>query len=145
MNLAIEAAREGIENGEYPFGCCIVRKDVVIVTNNTCFSDKNILHHAEMNAIQKAIEIMGQIRLTQATIYATVEPCMMCMGAINWAHIQRLVYGIGIEASVNTNFKEVSITSRKAAHYFPYSIEIVSGVCKKQCDELLEMWKKRGV
>lgn len=83
MQLAIDKAWEGVENGQEPFGSCIVKGDQILsVSHNTIRSSNYPTAHAEMNAIREAAETLESPDLSGCEIYATFKPCPMCMEAI---------------------------------------------------------------
>lgn len=144
MMKAIIAAKKNLSNNEYPFGCCIVYKDEIIIDTNTGFSERNPLRHAELNAINRFIDMIGIEQLKESVIYTTTEPCLMCLGAINWVHIPKLVYGTSVRDSNDLGFKEVDISTEVLKGKFPYEIEVKSGILKDECMELLNMWKVKN-
>jgi len=82
MRLAIEAAWQGIEKGEMPFGACIAKNgQVVSVVHNTAKSDVDMTAHAEVQAIREANRRLRALELTGCVIYSTCEPCPMCFSA----------------------------------------------------------------
>lgn len=94
MSMALYEAQLAYEQGEIPVGCVIVAKDAIIGRGHNL---TQLLHdvtaHAEMQAITAATETLGGKYLQGCTLYVTVEPCIMCAGAIGWAQVSRLVYG----------------------------------------------------
>ncbi|MDP4151669.1 MAG: nucleoside deaminase [Bacteroidota bacterium] len=94
LQQAIRLAREGIGQGKGgPFGCIIVKADEVIGTgNNLVTSTNDPTAHAEVVAIREACAYLNSYQLTGCTVYASCEPCPMCLGAIYWARPDRLVY-----------------------------------------------------
>lgn len=98
MRLAIEKAREGIGNGELPFGACIAKKGKVFgCAHNTILSDMDLTAHAEMNAIHEACKELKTLDLSGCTIYCTCVPCPMCLGALMLANVEKVVYGARID------------------------------------------------
>ena len=95
MREALGAAREAAARGEVPVGACLVAEDgrVLAVAGNRTRSDCDPTAHAEVVALREAALKVGNYRLTGATMYATVEPCAMCAGALVQARVRRLVYG----------------------------------------------------
>ncbi len=102
MHRAIELARQGMEKNEGgPFGCVIVKDGTVIAEgNNRVTSDNDPTAHAEIVAIRRACENLGEFQLTGCEIYTSCEPCPMCLGAIYWARPNRVFYaGTRIDAA----------------------------------------------
>ena len=92
MKIALQEAKKAYDNNEVPIGCVIVYNDEIIgIGANMRVTDKNVLSHAEIIAINEACGFMGDWRLEDCTLYVTVEPCPMCEGAIVLARIKRLV------------------------------------------------------
>ena len=94
MDRAIELARQAGENGEVPVGAVIVKDGRIIAEGvNQREEKKSALSHAETEAIRKANEVLGDWRLDNCTMYVTLEPCLMCTGAIVAARISEIVFG----------------------------------------------------
>ena len=94
MRMALDEAQIAYEAGEIPIGAVVVCKDRVVsrahnLTETLC----DVTAHAEMQAITAAANTLGGKYLTDCTLYVTVEPCVMCAGAIGWAQVPRIVYG----------------------------------------------------
>lgn len=102
MHRAIVLARQGMEKNEGgPFGCVIVKDGTVIAEgNNRVTIDNDPTAHAEIVAIRRACENLGEFQLTECDIYTSCEPCPMCLGAIYWARPNRVFYaGTRIDAA----------------------------------------------
>lgn len=95
MDMAVQEARKGMEAGSGgPFGCVIVRNgEVLAVAHNEVLQSTDPTAHAEVVAIRKACAQINDFQLTGCIIYASCEPCPMCMGAIYWARPEKLIYG----------------------------------------------------
>ncbi|MBU1018102.1 nucleoside deaminase [Patescibacteria group bacterium] len=95
MNLAVEEAQNGIRNNHGgPFGVVIVRNGEVIARNhNRVLETNDPTAHAEVNAIRDATKKLGTFDLSDCEIYSTCEPCPMCLGAVHWAKMKKMVYG----------------------------------------------------
>ncbi|MDD5544245.1 MAG: tRNA adenosine(34) deaminase TadA [Acidobacteriia bacterium] len=94
MSLAIEEAREAEREGEVPIGCVVVVESRVIAgAHNRPIALKDPCAHAEILALRQAGRRLENYRLTEAAVYVTIEPCVMCVGAMINARIKRLVYG----------------------------------------------------
>ena len=138
MDQAIALAKEAAQEGEVPVGAVVVLGDKIVGTGrNRREKSKNALAHAEIEAINEACRTLGGWRLWQCDMYVTLEPCPMCTGAIINSRIKRLVYG----ASDN---KAGSCGSVVNLFELPYNHkpEIVSGVKKDECAELLSEFFK---
>lgn len=94
MRLALQEAARAAEEGEVPVGCCVVREGHVIGRgHNRTEGLQDPTAHAEIVALSAASSTLGNWRLTGATVYCTVEPCLMCAGALVLARPQRVVFG----------------------------------------------------
>lgn len=94
MRMALAEARRAFAADEIPIGAVIVADDRVIGRgHNLTETLRDVTAHAEMQAITAAANSVGGKYLPEATLYVTVEPCLMCAGAIGWAQISRIVYG----------------------------------------------------
>lgn len=94
MRLALAEARRAFDLGEIPIGAVVVCSNRVIGRgHNLTERLSDVTAHAEMQAITAAAQTLGGKYLTDCTLYVTVEPCLMCAGAIAWAQIGRIVYG----------------------------------------------------
>lgn len=94
MREAIHLADESVRNGGGPFGAVIVKNNTIIAgSSNSVTLDNDPTAHAEVNTIRKACRLLKTFDLSGCTIYTSCEPCPMCLGAIYWAHIDRIFYG----------------------------------------------------
>lgn len=138
MLRALELAMIAKENGEVPVGCVIVKDDAVISTGyNTRESNKTALGHAEIMAIEGACAALSSWRLDRCTLFVTLEPCPMCMGAILNARIDKVVFGTpdlqyGCCGSV-MNLAECGLGHRP---------KLQGGVLQQQCLNLLAQFFK---
>jgi len=94
MRAALDAAAKGLAAGEVPIGAVLVLDDRIIATaHNASVTDSDPTAHAEVLALREGCRVQRSPRLDGATLYVTVEPCIMCSGALLQARIQRLVFG----------------------------------------------------
>lgn len=94
MREAIRLAGESVENGGGPFGAVVVKAGEIIAGSaNSVTLDNDPTAHAEVNAIRQACHKLGTFDLSGCAIYTSCEPCPMCLGAIYWAHLDRIYYG----------------------------------------------------
>lgn len=94
MRMALDEARRACEDGEVPIGAVIVNRDRVVGRgHNLTETLGDVTAHAEMQAITAAEQTLGGKYLTDCTLYVTVEPCLMCAGALAWSQIPHIIYG----------------------------------------------------
>ena len=94
MQMALREAQCAFDEGEVPVGAVVVCKDRVIArAHNLTETLNDVTAHAEMQAITAAANALGGTYLVDCTLYVTVEPCVMCAGAIAWAQVSRVVFG----------------------------------------------------
>lgn len=95
MKCAINEARESEKNGDIPVGAVIVKDNKIIArAHNEKELKNNAIKHAEILAIEKACDVIGNWHLDECVLYTTMEPCMMCSGAIVQSRIKKVVYGV---------------------------------------------------
>ena len=129
MKMALREAKKAYKLGEVPIGCVIVYEDKIIGRGyNRRNTDKSTLAHAEITAIKKASKVIGDWRLEECTLYVTLEPCVMCAGAIGWAQVKRLVYGAGDEKRGYSHFAPQALHPRT---------EVVSGIMSDEAVKLM--------
>lgn len=130
MQLALAEARKAYAMGEVPVGCVIVADGQIVGRgHNLTETLDDVTAHAEMQAITAAASTLGGKYLTQCTLYVTVEPCVMCAGAIGWAQVKRVVYGAMDEK------RGFSVFAPKAFHP---KCTVSSGVLEDECRELMQ-------
>lgn len=134
MDLALAQADRASALGEVPIGCVIVRDgDVVGEGHNRREIDQDPLAHAEMLAIRQASQRLANWRLTGATLYVTLEPCLMCMGGIILARLARVVYGPpDPKGGAAGTLYDVSADPR-----LNHAVEVVRGVRAEEAAERL--------
>ena len=138
MTMALAEAQKAFAMGEVPVGWVIVADGQVVGRgHNLTETLADVTAHAEMQAITAATNTLGGKYLTQCTLYVTVEPCVMCAGAIGWAQVQRVVYGASDEK------RGFTVYAPKALHP---KCTVSSGVLETECRELMQSFfaKKRG-
>jgi tRNA(adenine34) deaminase len=135
LEQAIALAREAEQAGEVPVGAVVVLDGRVIGRGHNCpISRRDPTAHAEMLALREAAQSTNNYRLDGATLYATLEPCVMCAGALVNARIARLVFG-----ARDLRFGGVRSKFRLAdADVLNHRVEVVEGVRGAECAELLE-------
>src|SRR5262245_30071099 len=145
MRAAIAKTRQGIQAGQSPFGSVIVRdQSIVAVTHNTVWLTTDPTAHAEVNCIRAAAKSLNSIFLNGCTLYSTTEPCPMCLAAIHWAKIERVVYGASIADAANAGFKELFVPARTLAELGQSPLVVESGLLQAECAALFAEWKAAG-
>ena len=135
MKLALQLALRAQKTGEIPVGSVLVRSEQVIgVGWNQKERLKDPTAHAEIIAIRRASRRVGDWQLSGSTLYVTLEPCAMCMGAILEARIGAVVYGA---SSLETGAANSCIPLADFPGY-PYRCGVTSGVLAKECSQLLQ-------
>jgi tRNA(adenine34) deaminase len=135
MQRAIELAREAEQRGEVPVGAVLVKDNQVIGEGyNAPIATHDPSAHAEIQAIRAAASALGNYRLLNTTLYVTVEPCVMCAGAIIHARIGELVYG----ASEPRSGAVGSVFNLLQSDALNHQVTIRSGVLKQECASLLK-------
>ena len=128
--MALSEARRAYDKGEIPVGCIIVADNQVVGRgHNLTETLQDVTAHAEIQAITAAASTLGGKYLTQCTLYVTLEPCVMCAGAIGWAQIRRVVYGATDEKRGFT---------RLSPQAFHPKCTISTGVMEDECKQLVQ-------
>lgn len=145
MRLAVEKAKEGILQGQTPFGACVVCDDeVVACAHNAVWRDTDITAHAEVNALRLACQKLNMIDLSGCVIYSTCEPCPMCFSAIHWAKIRTVFYGASISDARDAGFHELEISNEQMKKFGNSPIKINGGILKQECLGLFDLWSGSG-
>jgi guanine deaminase len=145
MRLAIDKARKGIDNGQSPFGACIVKDGVVIsCEHNVVWATTDSTAHAEVHAIRAACAQLGTIDLSGCAIYSTCEPCPMCFAACHWAHLARIVYGARIADAQRIGFRELQIPAATMRELGGSPTEVAADCLRVENVALMELWLQRG-
>ena len=139
MNFALAEARQAVTFGEVPIGAVIVLNDEIIGRgHNQPIRSCDPTAHAEIIALREAAKRIENYRLTDATIYVTIEPCAMCAGAIVNARIKRLVYGAAEprQGAIHSVFQICTNSSLN------HQVEVRAGVKEEDCKALMQTFFK---
>ena len=129
MRIALQEARKAYDEDEIPVGAVVVCKDRVIArAHNQTEMLTDVTAHAEMIALTSAANAMGGKYLPDCTLYVTVEPCVMCAGALGWAQIGRVVYGADDPKRGYTRFAPEALHPKTT---------VTSGVLAEECGALM--------
>ena len=136
MQQALKEANKAYEDGEIPIGAVVVMGDRIIARGHNQTERLNDpTAHAEMIALTSAFNYLGSKYLPEASIYITVEPCLMCAGALYWSKISRIIWGADDEKNGHKRITE--------PHWpFHPKTEVVKGVLKEECGELMKRFFK---
>lgn len=135
MQAALRAAERAAELGEVPVGAVVVQNDTVIASgSNRSIADSDASAHAEVVALRAAGKALGNHRMTSATLYVTLEPCIMCAGAIAQARVRRVVFAAYDKKAGALGSVEDLSDSKALNHH----CEINGGLLEDQANELLK-------
>lgn len=137
MREALKEAKKAFEKEEVPIGCVIVCDGIIIARAYNYTEHLNdVTAHAEMQAITSAANNLGGKYLQECTLYVTVEPCVMCAGALSWAQIGRIVYGA---SDTKRGFSMIG------THLLHPRTKISKGILEDECSQIMKKFfeKKR--
>ncbi|HFI0620306.1 TPA: tRNA adenosine(34) deaminase TadA [Streptococcus suis] len=135
MRQALEEARKSLEKDEIPIGCVIVKDGQIIGRGHNAREELNqAIMHAEVMAIKEANQVEGNWRLLDTTLFVTIEPCVMCSGAIGLARIPQVVYG-----ATNQKFGAAGslydiLTDERLNH----RVEVETGILEEDCAQMMQ-------
>lgn len=134
MKLAIEEAKKAQKLGEVPIGAIIVKNNEVIASAHNLRETAQLpTAHAEYIAIERASKVVGSWRLEECKLYVTLEPCVMCAGAIVMSRIPKVVYG----ATDSKGGCSGSLMNLLEESRFNHRAEVIKGVLEQECGDLL--------
>ncbi|ROI07919.1 nucleoside deaminase [Chryseobacterium sp. H3056] len=129
MKMALAEAVQAMEKDEVPVGCVVVSQNRIIAkAHNLTETLNDVTAHAEMQAITSAADFIGGKYLQNCTLYVTLEPCVMCAGALNWSQISKVVIGARDE---QRGFINKNLTLHPKT-------EIVLGVLENECSQIVK-------
>ena len=139
MNLALQSARKAFKRDEVPVGAILVKdKTVISQAHNLRESENNPIGHAELLAIKKASQKLQSWRLEDCQLYVSLEPCLMCMGAIIQTRVSKLIYAC---PDLKMGFSSYYKLDKQP--FWKHKIKIVSGVRSKESAVLLQQFFKQ--
>jgi tRNA(adenine34) deaminase len=140
MAKAIEDAAQAEATGEVPIGAVVIQDGVLVGRgHNAPIALHDPTAHAEIQALRGAAAHIGNYRLPLATVYVTVEPCLMCMGALLQARVKRLVFGCYEPKGGAAGSRYDLAHDARMNH----QIEVTAGVCEEECRALLQRFFQR--
>ncbi|TGE34039.1 tRNA adenosine(34) deaminase TadA [Desulfosporosinus sp. Sb-LF] len=140
MQLALIQAQMAYEQGEVPIGAIVVHQgQVIAAAHNEREMNNDPTAHAEILAIQRAAKVLGSWRLTDASLYVTLEPCPMCAGAIMQSRIKRLIYG-AMDLKGGATGSVINVLDRTL---WNHRVDIIAGVMEDECSDILKKFFRR--
>ena len=134
MEMAVEEAKTAASEGEVPVGGVLVKKgDIIGRDHNRCIQLNDPTAHAEILLLRRGGEFLGNYRLAETTLYVTIEPCPMCVGAITQARVERLVYGAPDEKAGAVSSKFRLLNDPDLNH----RVQVKGGVLGEECSDIL--------
>ncbi len=135
MKQAFAEAQKALEKGEIPVGAVVVHNNLIIARGHNLTEQlTDVTAHAEMQAITSAANYIGGKYLNDCSLYVTLEPCVMCAGALGWAQIGKLVYGASDEK------RGYSFFAPNALHP---KTEVVTGIMQEECSKIIKDFFKK--
>lgn len=130
MNEALKEARKAFDADEVPVGAVIVA-DKKIIARAHNFTERliDVTAHAEMQAITAAANAIGGKYLNDCTLYVTLEPCLMCAGALHWSHITKIIYGASDEKKGFSKINQTILHPKTT---------VIKGVLENECSKILK-------
>ena len=139
MNLALKEASKALLEDEIPIGCVIVKDDKVIARGHNKREKKNLVtSHAEIEAITKANKKLKSWRLADCDIYVTIEPCIMCMGAIIQSRIRNVYYGAP-DLKGGAIASSINVLEAKNINHYP---NVIKGIKEEECAIIIKNYFK---
>ena len=144
MREAIRLASESVRNGGGPFGAVIVKdRKIVAGSSNRVTIDNDPTAHAEVNTIREACRRLGTFDLSGCVIYTSCEPCPMCLGAIYWAHIERIYYGNTRKDAADINFADDFIYEEMDKPLGERTVPIIP-MLRDEALQSFQMWTEKN-
>ena len=144
MRQAIDLSIENVRNGGGPFGAVIVRNGEVVATGvNNVVPHCDPTAHAEVSAIRRACQRVGDFKLDGCTIYTSCEPCPMCLSAIYWAGIERIFYGNTKQDAEDINFSDKFIYDELALPMTERRVPAVN-IMREEALEAFRAWEDKS-
>lgn len=133
MKMALQEAETALEKDEVPIGCVVVSNNRIIArAHNLTETLNDVTAHAEMQAITSAANFLGGKYLKDCTLYVTMEPCIMCSGALSWSQISKVVIGARDEQRGFIN-KQLSLHPKT---------EVITGIMEAECSSIVKQFFK---
>ena len=136
MKTALQEAQKAFDKGEVPIGAVVVCNGTIVAkAHNLVETLHDATAHAEMLALTTAMDNLGSKYLEDCELYVTVEPCMMCAGALHWAHVKKIVYATADEK------KGYSVFTKKP--FFSKKTTVIKGILQEESQALMQQFFKK--
>lgn len=139
MRLAFQQALRAREHGNHPFGAVLqdANGQPILAAENSVLSQRDVTAHAELNLVRLAARDIAAETLRNSSLYCSSEPCPMCAGAIVWANVRRVIYGLGMEdiyalAKMPPDLPALHMTSRAVFSSAPYAITVIGPALEQE-------------
>ena len=130
MREALKEAQKAFDSDEVPVGAVVVANNKIIArAHNYTERLSDVTAHAEMQVITAAANAIGGKYLNDCTLYVTLEPCVMCAGALHWSHITKIVYGASDEKKGYTKINQLLLHPKT---------EVVTGILEQECSSIIK-------
>src|ERR1700752_4019851 len=130
MREALKEAQKAFDSDEVPVGAVVVANNKIIArAHNYTERLSDVTAHAEMQVITAAANAIGGENLNDCTLYVTLEPCVMCAGALHWSHITKIVYGASDEKKGYTKINQLLLHPKT---------EVVTGILEQECSSIIK-------
>ena len=136
MKIALAEARKAYQENEVPIGAVLIAESGILICQNHNRIEQlnNATAHAELLTLQAASKILNRRRLSDCTLYSTVEPCAMCAGALVLCRVKRLVYGI-TDSKFGAAESIFNVVNNPALNH---QIDVTAGVMEEECREIMQ-------
>lgn len=141
MREALKEAKKSLDKGEIPIGCVIVKEGRIIGRGHNAREERNqAIMHAEIMAINEANATVGNWRLLDTTLFVTIEPCVMCSGAIGLARIPQVIFGAHNRKFGGAGSLYAILTDQRLNH----RVELETGLLAEECAAIMQTFFRAG-
>lgn len=144
MRLALDKAREGVDQGQQPFGACLVKDGVVLAClSNRVLASGDVTAHPEIQAVRDACQALHSTDLTGCVLYATCEPCAMCFTAAHFASVTQIIFGARLEDARRFGFGRFPVPNAILKELAQSPMKVVGDYLREESLALMQHWTTR--
>ncbi len=144
MRLALDKAREGVAQGQQPFGACLVQEgNVLACLVNRVLATGDLTAHPETQAVREACQHLRSTDLSGCVMYATCEPCAMCFTVAHFANVSRLVFGARLEDARRFGFGRFPVPTTVLKELAQSPVEVVGDFLRAESLALMQHWAEQ--